>query len=109
MPPRIDIEKAIRVFVDLCMIDIIHECNNGNDFRIVIAGGRAVEYYLSPTLRDILSGEQLYSKSFDFDLVVYPLREDITGVQIIILAIIFLKVTDITHIVRCSKKLVTML
>ena len=34
MPP-IDIEKAIRVFVNLCMIDIIHECNANNpNFKI---------------------------------------------------------------------------
>jgi len=76
MPP-IDIEKAIRVFVNLCMIDIIHECNANNpNFKIVIAGGRAVEYYLSPSLQNKLSSEELYSKSFDYDLVVYPLRED---------------------------------
>jgi len=70
------VEQSIRTAMGSIIMECIHISNSSNNnFNIVIAGGRGIELYLTEYLQNVLSSKEIYEKSFDYDLYVYPKRE----------------------------------
>jgi hypothetical protein len=70
-----DVERALLIPIQDSMTSILDNMNRlNNQFKIVIAGGRAIDGYLSNYLQNKLERVG-YVRSFDYDLMVYPTRQ----------------------------------
>jgi hypothetical protein len=78
-PSEHEIEKTLLISIQLGMIDIIDKINTtSKDYKLIIAGGRGIEFYLSGLLQNNLEDKNIYDKSFDYDMYVYPMNDDKT-------------------------------
>lgn len=70
------IESILLISIQQGIIDIIDTVNKGNmEYKLVIGGGRGIEFYLSGRLQNKLQDAGIYDKSFDYDMYVYPRQE----------------------------------